>query len=117
MLLVLSAIFLLIGIQGTSLIRFSTGSNTFELERRERSVEQAAAEVARDVDELGGFGSFFRIFVNVVAVIVLCRNFDDLHHIISENGQEFVRYPVSEHGNTHVTHPQIRIASHWSSLA
>lgn len=47
-LLVLSAIFLLIGIQGTSLIRFSSGSNTFELERRKRNVEQAAAEVAKD---------------------------------------------------------------------
>jgi hypothetical protein len=47
-LLVLSAIFLLIGIQGTSLIRFSSGSNTFELERRKRNVERAAAAVAKE---------------------------------------------------------------------
>jgi hypothetical protein len=54
-LLVLSAIFLLIGIQGTSLIRFSTGSNTFELERRKRNVEQVAAEVAKeDPDRAAG---------------------------------------------------------------
>lgn len=51
----LSAIFLLIGIQGTSLIRFSTGSNTFELERRKRNVERAAAEVAKeDPDRAAG---------------------------------------------------------------
>jgi hypothetical protein len=54
-LLVLSAIFLLIGIQGTSLIRFSSGSNTFELERRKRNVEQVAAEVAKeDPDRAAG---------------------------------------------------------------
>jgi hypothetical protein len=54
-LLVLSAIFLLIGIQGTSLIRFSTGSNTFELERRKRSIEKAAAELAKeDPDRAAG---------------------------------------------------------------
>jgi hypothetical protein len=47
-LLILSAIFLLIGIQGTSLIRFSTGSNTVELERRRRIVEQAVKEAAKD---------------------------------------------------------------------
>lgn len=46
--LILSAIFLLIGIQGTSLIRFSTGSNTVELERRRRIVEQAVKEAAKD---------------------------------------------------------------------
>lgn len=50
-LLILSALFLLIGIQGTSLIRFSTGSNTVELERRRRRVEQVAAEVAKDDPE------------------------------------------------------------------
>jgi hypothetical protein len=54
-LLVLSAIFLLIGIQGTSLIRFSSGSNTFELERRKRNVERAAAAVAKeDPDRAAG---------------------------------------------------------------
>jgi hypothetical protein len=47
-LLILSAIFLLIGIQGTSLIRFSTGSNTFELERRKRGVEKAVAAAAKE---------------------------------------------------------------------
>ncbi len=51
----LSAIFLLIGIQGTSLIRFSSGSNTFELERRKRNVERAAAAVAKeDPDRAAG---------------------------------------------------------------
>lgn len=50
-LLILSAIFLLIGIQGTSLIRFSTGSNTVELEQRRRTVEQAVKEIARDEPE------------------------------------------------------------------
>lgn len=54
-LLALSAIFLLIGIRGTSLIRFSTGSNTFELERRKRGVEKAVAEVAKeDPDRAAG---------------------------------------------------------------
>lgn len=50
-LLILSAIFLLIGIQGTSLIRFSTGSNTVELERRGRKVVQAAEEIAEEEPE------------------------------------------------------------------
>jgi hypothetical protein len=50
-LLILSAIFLLIGIQGTSLIRFSTGSNTVELERRRRTVERAVKEIAREEPE------------------------------------------------------------------
>lgn len=54
-LLVLSAIFLLIGIQGTSLIRFSSGSNTFELERRKRGIERAVAAVAEeDPDRAAG---------------------------------------------------------------
>jgi hypothetical protein len=48
-LLVLSAIFLLVGIQGTSLIRFSTGSNTVELERRGRGVAQRAEETAKKI--------------------------------------------------------------------
>jgi hypothetical protein len=39
---------LLIGIQGTPLIRFSTGSNTVELERRRRTLEQKVKEVARE---------------------------------------------------------------------
>jgi len=47
-LLVLSAIFLLIGVQGTALIRFSSGSNTVELERRKRDVEQAVKMVAKE---------------------------------------------------------------------
>lgn len=50
-LLVLSAIFLLIGIQGTSLIRFSTGSNTVEPERRRRTVEQAVKNIAKEEPE------------------------------------------------------------------
>ena len=50
-LLILSAIFLLIGIQGTSLIRFSTGSNTVELERRKRTVERAVKEIAKEEPE------------------------------------------------------------------
>jgi hypothetical protein len=50
-LLILSAIFLLIGIQGTSLIRFSTGSNTVELERRRRTVDHAVKEIAKDEPE------------------------------------------------------------------
>jgi hypothetical protein len=48
-LLILSAIFLLIGIQGTSLIRFSTGTSTVELERRRR-VEQALEKASREPD-------------------------------------------------------------------
>jgi hypothetical protein len=47
-LLILAAIFILIGIQGTSLIRFSTGSNTVELERRRHKVEQAVAAAAKE---------------------------------------------------------------------
>ena len=51
MLLVLVAIFLLIGIQGTSLIRFAAGSNTFEMERRRRRVVEAAKEIAKEEPE------------------------------------------------------------------
>ena len=47
-LLILSAIFLLIGIQGTSLIRFSSGSNMVELDRKRQRVEQAVKEAAED---------------------------------------------------------------------
>jgi hypothetical protein len=50
-LLIPSAIFLLIEIQGTSLIRFSSGSNTVELERRRRTVERAVKEIAREEPE------------------------------------------------------------------
>ena len=48
-LLILSAIFLLIGIQGTSLVRFNTGTNTVELERRKR-VERALKEATQEPD-------------------------------------------------------------------
>lgn len=48
-LLILATIFLLVGIQGTSLIRFSTGTNTVELERRKR-VERALKEAAQEPD-------------------------------------------------------------------
>lgn len=57
-LLILSATFLLIGVQGTSLIRFSTGSNTVELERKRRvvEVEKAAEEAVQedDIDRAAG---------------------------------------------------------------
>jgi hypothetical protein len=54
-LLILSAIFLLIGIQGTSLIRFSSGSNMFELERRKRGIEKAVVAAAKeDPDRAAG---------------------------------------------------------------
>jgi len=48
-LLILSAIFLLIGVQGTSLIRFSTGTSTVELERRRR-VERALENAVQEPD-------------------------------------------------------------------
>jgi hypothetical protein len=47
-LLILSAMFLLIGVQGTSLIRFSTGSNTVELERRKRQIVERALKEATE---------------------------------------------------------------------
>jgi hypothetical protein len=54
-LLVLSAIFLLIGVQGTSLIRFSAGSNTFEMDQRKRGIERQVAAVAKeDPDRAAG---------------------------------------------------------------
>lgn len=42
-LLVIATVFLLIGVQGTSLIRFASGSNSVEMERRRRNVAQALA--------------------------------------------------------------------------
>jgi len=50
-LLVLSAIFLLIGIQGTALIRFSIGSSTAELAQRKKAIEQKAMDVAENDPE------------------------------------------------------------------
>ena len=50
-LLVISAVFSPIGIQGTPLTRLSTGSNTVELERRRRVIEQKAMDVAENDPE------------------------------------------------------------------
>jgi hypothetical protein len=51
-LLILSAIFSLIGIQGTPLIRFTSGSNSFELDRRKRGELDRAVEEAKEENNL-----------------------------------------------------------------
>src|SRR6266702_5760117 len=48
MLLILAAIFLLIGVQGTPLIRFGSSSGSVELERRRRRKVQEALEQANE---------------------------------------------------------------------
>jgi hypothetical protein len=49
MLLILAAIFLLIGIQGTPLIKFGSNSGSLELERRRRKrVEQALKQASEE---------------------------------------------------------------------
>lgn len=48
MLLILAAIFLLIGVQGTPLIRFGSSSGSVELERRRRKKVQEALEQANE---------------------------------------------------------------------
>ena len=49
MLLILAAIFLLIGVQGTPLIRFGSNSGSVELERRRRrKVQQALAQASEE---------------------------------------------------------------------
>src|SRR5690349_5840152 len=48
MLLILAAIFLLIGVQGTPLIRFGSNSGSVELERRRRKKVQLALEQASE---------------------------------------------------------------------
>lgn len=50
MLLILAAIFLLIGVQGTPLIRFGSNSGSVELERRRRRKVQQALEQANEED-------------------------------------------------------------------
>jgi hypothetical protein len=49
-LLVIGAAFVLIGIQGTPLIRFGTGANNVELERRRRRVEREAQQAREEGD-------------------------------------------------------------------
>lgn len=55
-LLLLSIVLCIIGIQGTPLIKFGSGSNSFELERRRRNIEQAieSAKAEDNLDKAAG---------------------------------------------------------------
>ncbi len=55
-LLALAAVFCLVGIQGTPLIRFASGSNSIELDRRRRSIDQAIeeAKAEENLDKAAG---------------------------------------------------------------
>lgn len=105
MLLVLAAVFLLIGVQGTPLIKFGSSTGSLELERRRRRrVEQALEQASEEgsTEKAEGIVEGVRI----VAPDLVPKSFEDYKNYensvadaLTDMGYEILREP---------RHPQIR---------
>lgn len=102
MLLILAAIFLLIGVQGTPLIRFGSNSGTVELERRRRRKVQQALEQANEENNAEKAEGIVQ-GVKLVAPDLVPKSFesyrqyeDDVADALSKMGYKVAREPSLE---------------------
>lgn len=104
MLLILAAIFLLIGVQGTPLIRFGSSSGSVELERRRRRKVQQALEQAKEEDNTEKADGIVE-GVKLIAPDLVPRSYDIYRHyednieaVLSKMGYNVARQvPVNQY--------------------
>jgi len=102
MLLILAAIFLLIGVQGTALIRFGSSSGSVELERRRRRKVQQALEQANEESNAEKAEGIVE-GVKLVAPDLLPKSFsiyrqyeNSIANVLSDMGYQVAREVVSK---------------------